>query len=87
MEAMNITPTYDPNWGIFKADLDATTLTYDCRMQLAHIIHTTRIASCKSTSQLPQDCRIQFEKSGSILKHAENPATIARKSWLVQVAS
>ena len=36
-----------------KADLDGTTLTYDCRMQLAHVIHTTRISSCKSTSQLP----------------------------------
>ena len=40
-----------------------------CRMQLAHVIHTTRIASYKSTSQLPQDCRIQLEKSCRILKH------------------
>ena len=45
-----------------------TTLTYDCRMQLAHVIHTTRISSCKSTSQLPQDCRIQLEKSCRVLK-------------------
>ena len=36
-----------------KADLDGTTLTNDCRMQLAHVIHTTWISSCKSTSQLP----------------------------------
>ena len=29
---------------ILKANLDSTTLTYNCRMQLAHVIHTTRIA-------------------------------------------
>ena len=31
------------------------------------------IASCKSTSQLPQDCRIQLEKSCRILKHVSKP--------------
>ena len=59
--------------GSLKADSDDTILTYDCRMQLAHVIHTTWIASCKSTSQLPQDCRIQLEKSCRILKHVSKP--------------
>ena len=58
---------------LIKADLDGTTLTYDCRMRLAHVIHTTRIASCKSTSQFPQGCRIQLEKSCRILKHVSKP--------------
>ena len=67
------------NWSFLgvkglKADLDGTTLTHDCRMQLAHVIHTTRIASCKSTSQLPQDCRIrQLEKNCRSLKHVSKP--------------
>ena len=56
-----------------EADLDGTTLTYDCRMQLAHVIHTTWIALCKSTSQLDQDCRIQLEKGCRILKHVSKP--------------
>ena len=54
---------------VLKADLHGTTFAYNCRMQLAHVMLTTRIASCKSALQLAYDCCTQHEKSCRILIH------------------
>ena len=70
--------TDDLIWVTCKANLDSATLTYACNLLTSSI--TTRIASCKSTSQLPQDSCMQLEKSCMIFKHVSSTLRQSRAS-------
>ena len=53
-------------------------------MQLAHVMLTTRIASCKSALQLACDCCIQYEKICMVLIQVSPGKSISRSHMLLQ---